>query len=440
MDNFLAARSQMAISFIFHIVFACIGMAMPWLMFIAEWKWIKTGNKVYLELAKTWSRGVAIFFAVGAVSGTVLSFELGLLWPRFMEHAGAIIGMPFSWEGTAFFLEGIALGLFLYGWKYLNKYVHLVAGLVVGIAGVTSGIFVVSANSWMNSPAGFEWVNGQAINIDPVKAMFNKAWFEQALHMTIAAFVSTCFAVAGVHAILLLKAKNHPVHTQAIRIAMTLGAVMAILQPFSGDISAKTVAKLQPAKLAAMESLYKTTEKAPLVIGGLPNPETKEVNHAIEIPGALSFLVHGDLHTEVEGLDKTPEKDWPNVLLVHLSFQVMVLMGVLMAIAGVLHLIFVIWKKEKLTNQWWLKTLAWLTPAGFIAVEAGWMVTELGRQPWIIYKIMRTSDAVTPMPGIQYSFYIITFIYVFLSFVVIWLMKRQIMALHNSNIKFDEHD
>lgn len=440
MDNFLAARSQMAISFIFHIVFACIGMAMPWLMFIAEWKWIKTGNKVYLELAKTWSRGVAIFFAVGAVSGTVLSFELGLLWPGFMEHAGAIIGMPFSWEGTAFFLEGIALGLFLYGWKYLNKYVHLIAGLVVGIAGVTSGIFVVSANSWMNSPTGFDWVNGQAINIDPVKAMFNKAWFQQALHMTIAAFVSTCFAVAGVHAILLLKAKNHPVHTRAIRIAMTLGAVMAILQPISGDISAKVVAKLQPAKLAAMESLYKTTTSAPLVIGGLPNPETKEVNHAIEIPGALSFLVHGDFHTEVEGLDKTPEKDWPNVVLVHLSFQIMVLMGVLMAIAGVMHLIFIIWKKEKLTKRWWLKTLAWLTPAGFIAVEAGWMVTELGRQPWIIYKIMRTSEAVTPMPGIQYSFYIITLIYVFLTFVVFWLMKRQIKALHNSNIKFDEHD
>lgn len=440
MDNFLAARSQMAISFIFHIVFACIGMAMPWLMFIAEWKWIKTGNKVYLELAKTWSRGVAIFFAVGAVSGTVLSFELGLLWPGFMEHAGAIIGMPFSWEGTAFFLEGIALGLFLYGWKYLNKYVHLIAGLVVGIAGVTSGIFVVSANSWMNSPAGFDWVNGQAINIDPVKAMFNKAWFQQALHMTIAAFVSTCFAVAGVHAILLLKAKNHPVHTRAIRIAMTLGAVMAILQPISGDISAKVVAKLQPAKLAAMESLYKTTTSAPLVIGGLPNPKTKEVNHAIEIPGALSFLVHGDFHTKVEGLDKTPEKDWPNVVLVHLSFQIMVLMGVLMAIAGVMHLIFIIWKKEKLTKRWWLKTLAWLTPAGFIAVEAGWMVTELGRQPWIIYKIMRTSEAVTPMPGIQYSFYIITLIYVFLTFVVFWLMKRQIKALHNSNIKFDEHD
>jgi cytochrome d ubiquinol oxidase subunit I len=439
MDTFLAARTQMAVSFIFHIVFACIGMAMPWLMFIAEWKWIKTGNKVYLELAKTWSRGVAIFFAVGAVSGTVLSFELGLLWPKFMEHAGAIIGMPFSWEGTAFFLEGIALGLFLYGWKYLNKYAHLIAGMVVGIAGVASGIFVVSANSWMNSPAGFDWVNGQAINIDPVKAMFNKAWFQQALHMTIAAFVATCFAVAGVHAILLLKSKNHPVHMRAIQIAMTIGAVAAILQPISGDISAKTVGKLQPTKLAAMEGLFETQSRAPFVIGGIPNMKENKVDHAIEIPGLLSFMVHGDTSKEVEGLDNTPKSDWPPVVWVHVSFQIMVLMGVLMAMAGIMYLIFSVWLKDKLNKRWWLMILAWLTPAGFIAVETGWMVTELGRQPWIIYGIMRTKDAVTPMPGIQVSFVLITLIYVFLTFLVYWLMKRQIRALH-SNINLDNHD
>ncbi|HET6559406.1 MAG TPA: cytochrome ubiquinol oxidase subunit I, partial [Prolixibacteraceae bacterium] len=176
MDDLLAARLQMTVSFVFHIVFACIGMTMPWLMFIAEWKWLKTRQKVYLDLAKAWARGVAIFFAVGAVSGTVLSFELGLLWPTFMEHAGAIIGMPFSWEGTAFFLEAIALGVFLYGRGRVSDRVHLLSGLVVGIAGVISGIFVVAANGWMNSPAGFDWVNGQAINIDPFKAMFNKAW------------------------------------------------------------------------------------------------------------------------------------------------------------------------------------------------------------------------------------------------------------------------
>jgi len=430
MDVLLAARYQMAVSFIFHIVFACIGMAMPWLMFIAEYKWIKTGNEAYITLAKAWSRGVAIFFAVGAVSGTVLSFELGLLWPKFMEHAGPIIGMPFSWEGTAFFLEAIALGIFLYGWNRVNKWVHLVSGLVVGIAGVFSGIIVVSANAWMNSPSGFDWVNGQAINIDPLKAMFNKAWFQQALHMTIAAFASTCFAVAGIHALLYIRHRDREIHAKAHRIALTIGAVAAILQPISGDISAKNVAKYQPAKLAAMESLFKTSKPAPMIIGGIPDTATQEVKHAIRIPKLLSFLAHGNFDAEVTGLDKFDKSEWPPVPIVHFAFQIMVLMGMIMALTGALHMLFLIKWKENSNKNWWLKWVAWVTPAGFIAVEAGWIVTEVGRQPWIIYGIMKTSESVTPMPGIQYSFYLVTFIYLCLSFMVFWLMKRQINSLH----------
>lgn len=435
MDVLLAARYQMAVSFIFHIVFACIGMAMPWLMFVAEYKWLKTGNEAYLKLAKAWSKGVAIFFAVGAVSGTVLSFELGLLWPTFMEHAGPIIGMPFSWEGTAFFLEAIALGVFLYGWKRVNKWVHLMSGFVVGLAGVMSGIFVVSANAWMNSPAGFDWVDGKAINIDPVAAMFNDAWFQQALHMSIAAFVATCFAVAGIHAYLLLKHKDHEIHTRALKIALTIGAIAAILQPISGDISAKQVAKAQPAKFAAMESLFETTKSAPLVIGGIPDTAAREVKYAIHIPKMLSFLAHGDFDAEVTGLDQIPRSDWPPVPFVHISFQIMVFLGVLMAGTGVLFFLFHFKWKETVRKRWWLKWIAILTPAGFLAVEAGWMVTEVGRQPWIIYGIMRTKDSVTPMPGIQYSFYLVTFIYLALSFLVFWLMKRQIYALHAVNPK-----
>jgi len=440
MDDFLAARLQMTVSFVFHIVFACIGMTMPWLMFVAELKWIKTGSKFYLDLSKAWARGVAIFFAVGAVSGTVLSFELGLLWPKFMEHAGAIIGMPFSWEGTAFFLEAIALGIFLYGRNRVNKRIHLISGLVVGIAGVVSGIFVIAANAWMNSPSGFDWVNGQAINIDPVKAMFNKTWFQQALHMTIAAFASTSFAVAGVHAFMLLRHKGNKFHRSAIRIALAFGAVAAILQPLSGDISAKNVAKLQPAKLAAMESLFKTSEPASLVIGGIPDEEKEEVKYGIHIPHLLSFLAHGDLNAEVEGLDKTSKENWPPVAIVHFAFQIMVLMGMLMMGAGILFLIFSFKWKENLNKRWWLQLLVWLTPVGFIAVEAGWIVTEVGRQPWIIYGIMKTKDAVTPMPGVQYPFYLITLIYLALTFLVFLLMRRQILAVHTNSQNINAHD
>ncbi|MBN2348327.1 MAG: cytochrome ubiquinol oxidase subunit I [Bacteroidales bacterium] len=430
MDDLLAARWQMALSLAFHIIFACIGMTMPFLMFIAELKWLKTGKKIYLDLAKAWSRGVAIFFAVGAVSGTVISFELGLLWPGFMKHAGAIIGMPFSWEGAAFFIEAIALGLFLYGWNRLNKWMHLASGLLVGLAGVMSGIIVVSANGWMNSPSGFDWVNGQAVNIDPVKAMFNAAWFTQALHMTIAAFASTGFAVAGVHAFLLLKNKKNEFHKAALRIALTIGAIAAILQPLSGDLSAKDIAKRQPEKLAAMESLFKTAQPAPLIIGGIPDEETQEVNMAIRIPKFLSFLAHGDFNAEVTGLDAFPEDERPPVTITHFSFQFMILFGMLMALIGVGYFIFS-WKwKPVLDKNWWLKILAIATPFGFLALEFGWMVTEIGRQPWIIYRVMKTKDAVTSMPGIIYPLIIIMLIYILLTVVVVFLMKRQIKVIN----------
>src|SRR5471030_2118227 len=250
MDDFIAARSQMALSLGFHIVFSCIGMVMPFFMAVAHFYWLKTKDPVYKNITKAWSKGVAIFFATGAVSGTVLSFELGLLWPNFMKNAGPIFGMPFSLEGTAFFIEAIALGFFLYGWGRFNKWFHWCTGIVVGVSGVISGILVVSANAWMNSPSGFDYVNGQYLNIDPIKAMFNDAWFSEALHMTLAAFSATGFAVAGIHALMIARKKNVQFHTKAFKIAIVFGAAASILQPFSGDISAKNVAKSQPAKSA----------------------------------------------------------------------------------------------------------------------------------------------------------------------------------------------
>lgn len=429
MEDLLAARLQMAISLGFHIIFACIGMAMPFLMAIAEYKWIKTGEQVYLDLAKAWSKGVAIFFATGAVSGTALSFELGLLWPTFMEHAGPIFGMPFSWEGTAFFVEAIALGLFLYGWDKLKPWTHWTTGMIVGISGVASGIFVVSANAWMNSPAGFDWVNGQAINIDPVAAMFNDAWLSQATHMTIAAFVATGFAVAGLHALLLLKDGKNKFHRKALKIALAIGAVAAILQPISGDFSAKDVADRQPAKLAAMEGHFETSQPADLIIGGIPNEETKEVNYALRIPKMLSFLAHGNFNAEVIGLDQFPENEWPPVLITHIAFQIMVGCGFIMMFVGLIYFYLYWRKKEKLQSKWFLWLVGLCTPLGFIAVEAGWTVTEVGRQPWIIYGIMKTEDAVSSMPGLQYPLFIFTGVYLLLTFIVSWLMYRQIITL-----------
>ena len=425
MDDFFAARAQMALSLGFHIIYACIGMVMPFFMAVSHYKWLTTKNIAYKNITRAWSKGVAIFFATGAVSGTMLSFELGLLWPTFMKHAGPIFGMPFSLEGTAFFIEAIALGFFLYGWNKFNPWFHWFTGVVVGISGLASGILVVAANAWMNSPAGFDFVNGEYLNIDPIQAMFNDAWLSQAIHMTIAAFAATGFAVAGVHALMMLRGKHLIFHARAFRIAILFGAIASLLQPISGDFSAKDVAKRQPAKLAAMEAHFETQKAAPLIIGGIPNEKEKNVAYAIKLPGMLSFLAHGNFQQEVTGLNAIPEENHPPVAVTHFAFQIMVSIGVFLMIMSIIYLI-ALKKKSWLQKQWFLKLFVLATPLGFIAVEAGWTVTEVGRQPWIINGVLRTADAVTPMPGIAYSFYLFTAVYLILSVAVIFLLKRQI--------------
>jgi cytochrome d ubiquinol oxidase subunit I len=432
MDDLVAARLQMAISLGFHIVFACIGMTMPWLMAAAQWRYLRTRKPVYLRLARAWSKGVAVFFAVGAVSGTVLSFELGLLWPRFMEHAGPIIGLPFSWEGTAFFVEAIAIGIFLYGFGRVPERIHFASGLVVGLSGIASGILVVAANAWMNSPQGFRWVNGQAVDVDPVAAMFNPAWPSQALHMTLAAFISTAFAVAGVHAFRLLKQPNSQLHRIALRISLSIGAVAALLQPLSGDFSAQHVTQRQPAKLAAMEAHYHTERNASFMLGGWPDDEKRVVHGAIEIPYLLSLLAHHDPFAEVTGLDRIPRENWPPVLICHLAFQVMIATGSALALLG---LVFVMlwWRRPALLDHpRFLKLVAAATPLGFIAVEAGWTVTEVGRQPWIIYGVLRTRDAVTPMPGLVWPLAMMLFVYLVLTLVIAWIMRHLIRVVEDA--------
>jgi len=428
MPDLLAARSQMAMSLGFHIVFAVVGIGLPALMVIAEWRWTRTGDAVYLDLAKRWSKGAAILFAVGAVSGTVLSFELGLLWPGFMRFAGSIIGMPFSLEGFAFFTEAIFLGIYLYGWDRVSRGAHLFAGIVVAVSGVLSGIFVVIANAWMNTPAGFEMVAGKAINVRPFMAMANAAAFSETLHMTLAAYAGTGLTVAGIHAVALLRGNRSAFHRLALGIALSLGAPAAILQPLSGDVSARSVAVHQPAKLAALEAHFETQRGAPFHIGGWPDVDERETRWAIRIPRALSLLAFHDPNAEVKGLDTVPRDEWPPVAIVHIAFQIMVALGTIMALVSV----WALWR-------WWrgraidavvddrrlLRTLALVTPMGFLAIEAGWTVTEVGRQPWVIHGVLRTADAVTPMPGLVVPFLIFTLLYVLLGAIVVYLLRQQ---------------
>lgn len=429
MEDLLAARAQMALSLGFHIIFACIGMAMPLLMVLAERRWLKSRDPIDRELAHRWSKGTAILFAVGAVSGTALSFELGLLWPTFMAHAGPVIGMPFSLEGFAFFLEAIFLGIYLYGWDRISERAHLLAGVGVLISGLFSAIFVLSANGWMNTPTGFTLdEQGHFLDIDPWAAMNNPAWFTEALHMTLAAFASVGFAVAAIHAWVLRKKPHSEFHRRAMTLALTVGGIAAFLQPLSGDLSAKHVAEHQPAKLAAMEGQFHTERAAPLRILGFPDEEARETPYSIEIPYLLSILAKGDPDAEILGLEAFPEEDWPPVAITHFAFQIMVGCG--FAMMGVAFLFFFLrWRRKALpTDRWFLNLVILAGPLGFIAVEAGWTVTEVGRQPWIVYNIMRTEDAVTPMPHLVGPFLAFTVLYLFLSVIVVVLLKRMVFA------------
>jgi cytochrome d ubiquinol oxidase subunit I len=423
MDDLVAARATMGFSLGFHIVFAAIGMTMPFLMSAAHYRYLTKKDPVYLDLTKMWMKGVAILFAVGAVSGTVLSFELGLLWPGFMQHAGAIIGMPFSWEGTAFFIEAIAIGLFLYGWKRMHPWVHWVTGLVVGISGFASGIFVVAANSWMNSPAGFDWIEGAAHNVNPVAAMFNRAWLHQSLHMQIGALQAVGLAVGGIHAWLYLRGRAPDVNLKALKIAMAFGATASLVQPFAGHFAGERVAELQPAKLAAIEGHFVTGPRAPLTLGGIPDADAQTMKYGVQIPGMLSLLAHRDINAEVIGLDQFPRDEWPPLVITHIAFQVMVAIGSLLAALSLLYFWFL---RRATFPRWLLWSLVLCAPLGMIAIEAGWIVTEVGRQPWIIYGIMRTKDAVTPVPGMVYHFHLFLVLYLGLAAATVWLLSRQI--------------
>lgn len=423
----------MGMSLGFHIIFACVGIAMPLLMVISEICWRRTGDDTYYNLAKRWAKGTAVFFAVGAVSGTVLSFELGLLWPHFMAYSGSIIGMPFSLEGFAFFTEAIFLGIYLYGWKKITAGQHIAAGCVVAASGAASALFVILANGWMNTPTGFRDVNGVPTDIDPVAAMLNPSGIPEAIHMLAAAYAATAFAVAGIHAFVLLKNNTNVMHQKALALALGLAAASGFVVPLTGDGVARAVAQNQPEKLAALEGQFETMRGAPLHIGGWPDENARVTRYAIDIPYGLSLLAFHDPNAEIKGLNAFPREDWPPVLPVHLCFQVMVACGGAMGLMAA-WIAFMFFKKKKLhENRWLLKAAILASPLGMLAVECGWMVTEIGRQPWVIHGIMRTSQAVTPAPSLVPCL-LFSILYFFLGVIVVRLLFNEVKA---SESRFD---
>ncbi|WP_246117869.1 cytochrome ubiquinol oxidase subunit I [Adhaeretor mobilis] len=422
-DNLRPARLQMAFTLGFHIILACLGVGLPLLMLAAEWRYLKTGDLLWKTLARRWSKAFAVMFAIGAVTGTVLSFELGLLWPEFMGRWGAVIGLPFTMEGFAFFVEAIFAGIYLYGWDRLPKRVHWLTGWPVAISGFFSAFFVVTANSWMNAPAGFRLVEDKIIDVDPFAAMFNVATGAQVTHMIVAAYLVTGFSVASFYAVQLLK-RVSAYDRRAFTLSLLLALPLVPVQMIVGDWSAKVVAKSQPVKLAAMEGIFDTTTRAPLHIGGIPNEKTKTTDFAIAIPGALSWMAYGDIDAEVTGLNDFPAEDIPPVAVVHIAFQIMVSIGGFMMLVALWCLVVFIKKRRWPESKAFLGTVVLLGPLSVIALEAGWVVTEVGRQPWIVQGYMRVSEAVTQAPGVWNVFYLTLAIYSVIGVATVSILRQ----------------
>ncbi|EQD82254.1 cytochrome ubiquinol oxidase subunit I [Saccharopolyspora erythraea] len=420
--DLVAARTQMGFSLGWHIVIACFGVGMPGLTLFAQWRGQRTGDPAYESLARTWARAMGVLFAVGAVSGTILSFEMGLLWPGLMGEFGDVIGLPFTLEGFAFFIEAIFLGIYLYAWDRLPPRVHLLTGVPVVLAGVASAFFVVTANAWMNQPRGFDLVDGEVVGVRPWEAMFNPATPPQTVHMIVAAFMVAGFGMASVYAVALARGRRDRHHRLGFLVPFTFAAVLAPVQVAVGDWAAHFLGQYQPLKLAAIEGLARTAPGAPLSLGGIYTGG--ELRYALEIPNALSLLAHWDPDAIVLGLDQAPPRFQPPVNVVHLSFQVMVGIGFALVLLGI-WLGVSWWRRRDLPrSRWFLLASAAAGPAAVVAMEAGWVVTEVGRQPWIVYDVLLTRDAVNPQPGLWAGLLTVLVVYAVLTAATVHVLRR----------------
>lgn len=422
-----AARAQMGFSLAWHIILACLGVGLPLLTVFAEWRGIRTGDRHYRLLARRWARGMGVLFAVGAVSGTILSFEMGLLWPGLMGRFGQVIGLPFAMEGIAFFIEAIFLGIYLYTWDRLPPRQHVLTGVPIVVAGIASAFFVVCANAWMNQPRGFDIRAGHVVGVRPWAAMFNPATPPETIHMILAALMVAAFLTASVYAVGWLRGRRDRYHRLGFFVPFTLGAIVTPFQIVAGDYAARFVAHSQPAKMAAIEGVYHTGSHVPLTVGGVASGDG--LRYGVEIPDGLSLLVGYSPNTVIEGLDRVPRSLWPPVTGVHLSFDVMVGIGFALLALGI-WLAAGQWARRRpgrpdmpaLRAFLWCGAIA--GPAAVVALECGWTVTEEGRQPWIVQGVMSVNDAVNPAPGLMAGLWLVLVVYAALTVAIVAVMRR----------------
>lgn len=393
------ARAQMATTLGFHIVLACLGIALPTIVLLAEFIGLRRSNAAAMTLARRWSQAMGVLIAVGAVTGTVLSFEMGLLWPGLMRRYGAVLGLPFGVEGLFFFLEAIFTGIYLYGWRRLRGWAHFWSGVPIVVSGIFGAMSVVAVNSWMNQPGGFTERGGRIVSVDPWQVFFNHAATYEMPHMILAAYMVTGFLVAGVYAAGILHGRRDRYHYTGFALGFVPAAVLTPFQIFVGDTAARAIAHDQPVKFAAMEYVARTSDRVPEWLGGVY--VDGKVYGGLRIPWMDSLLVGFSPDTKVAGWDTVAAVDRPPALwLIHLCFDVMVGLGFLLLLAG-LWAGWTWWRARRLPAPrmfWWLGAVSGL--AAVAAMEAGWVVTEVGRQPWVVYRLQTTAEAATSNSGV----------------------------------------
>jgi cytochrome d ubiquinol oxidase subunit I len=412
-----------ALSFAVHIPLVCFGVAFPAMVLFVEWLGFRTGDPILTTLARRWSKVMVALFAVGVVTGTILSFEMGGLWPVFVARFGSVFGLGFAIEGFSFFTEAIFLAIYAYGWDRLSPRRHMLVGVPVVISGFTGSWMVIAVNGWMNHPAGFRMVDGRVTDVHPFVALFENSylWHELA-HMYLAAYMVTGFVTGSVYAFAWLRGRRGRYEHTALSVALAAASLASLLQGVVGDWAGREVASKQPVKLAAFEGLGATTKGAPEhILGWYSNGR---VEYGIAIPRLLSTLAHHDPNSTVVGLDSVPAAERPPVNVVRIAFQTMVGIGTALAGLSVVFL-YVWWRRRRLPESvWFWRAVVLAGPLSVVALIAGWVTTEVGRQPWVVYHVMRTREAVTAAGGIPVGYGTLVAIYLALAAAVWWALVR----------------
>ena len=419
----LEARQMQALSFAVHIPLVCFGVAFPAMVLFAEWLYMRSGNELYLTLARRWTKVMVALFAVGVITGTILSFEMGLLWPNFTATFGSVFGLGFAIEGFSFFIEAIFIGIYVYGWDRLSPRAHFASGIPIVISGFTGSLMVIAVNAWMNHPTGFQLHAGDVVDVHPLAALFGNSYlWHELVHMYIAAYIVTGFVVAGAYAFGRLRGRWGRYERTALAIPLTVAALASPVQVLVGDWNGREVARTQPTKLAALEGLGKTTKGASLHVLGWYTDD--QVKYGVAFPKMLSILAYHDPNATVQGLDAVPADNRPPVNVVRMAFQTMVGIGTLLALLGAVFLVVRVRRKRLPESVWFYRALVVSGPLSVVALISGWVTTEVGRQPWVVYRVMRTSDAVTGAGGIPVGYATLALVYLGVGLAVAWVLRR----------------